>query len=360
MKMNVMKTSDHGKASFDTARIVCMINRFCAYVRFLNGSDQSGISFVDENTFLGHEENYKSSCAAKAQEALEIHRWKENWIGRNQEIRFRAIKAMDRLGNLVDPHQKTRFRNNLNPERKEYRKDAERALYDIFKSKGKEEEAAAFAEAVSVFGGHYDTISGLFFIKNRMEYLPVRTTFFEESFHLLGIDYKLSYQCSWENYCGFIDLVGEIQTIMQDVIPDVVIRLIDAHSFLWIIRQDRFREWNPDEETETVIERATEEYLEKKAAGRGEKRNRLVSSYSRSAEVVRLTKERAKGVCELCRKPAPFLDRKGQPYLETHHVVWLSRGGKDSTENTVALCPNCHTRIHVLDDPGDTEKLKEQ
>ena len=341
--------------SLGTARVVSMIYRFCAFAQYMNVSDHAGISFVDESTFLGHEENYKSQCAGKAQDALEIPRWKENWIGSNQEIRFRAIKAMNRLGNLVDLHQKTRFRNNLDPERKEYRKDAERVLYDLFKSRVADKDA--FEEAVNVFGGHYDTVAGLFFIKDRTKYLPVRPTFFEESFDLLGIDYKMSFQCSWENYTGFIRIVKKIRDIMQDVIPGVSIRPIDAHSFLWIIRQERFRNWNPVAEAASAIERETEEYLERKAEGRGVRTSRLVPQYSRSAEVVRLTKERAKGLCELCGEPAPFRDRKGQPYLETHHVIWLSRGGKDSTENTVALCPNCHTRIHVLDDPGDTEKL---
>ena len=42
-----------------------------------------------------------------------------------------------------------------------------------------------------------------------------------------------------------------------------------------------------------------------------------------------------------------------------HHIVWLSNGGEDSTDNTVALCPNCHRKMHILDDPADVEKLKE-
>ena len=55
-----------------------------------------------------------------------------------------------------------------------------------------------------------------------------------------------------------------------DALEGVDIRLIDAHSFLWIINEDRpkdFRNWNPDEETEAVIERETEDYQEKKAEG---------------------------------------------------------------------------------------------
>ena len=74
--------------------------------------------------------------------------------------------------------------------------------------------------------------------------------------------------------------------------------------------------------------------------------------------MVRETKKRAHGICQYCKQPAPFTDTKGNPYLEVHHLVWLSRGGDDSTANTVALCPNCHKRMHILDDPKDIETLQ--
>lgn len=54
---------------------------------------------------------------------------------------------------------------------------------------------------------------------------------------------------------------------------------------------------------------------------------------------------------------APFSDKNGQPYLESHHIEWLSNGGEDTIENTVALCPNCHRKIHLLDDPIDKKML---
>jgi len=46
-------------------------------------------------------------------------------------------------------------------------------------------------------------------------------------------------------------------------------------------------------------------------------------------------------------KPAPFLRKKDQsPYLEVHHMIQLADGGEDTTENAVALCPNCHRQLH--------------
>lgn len=43
-------------------------------------------------------------------------------------------------------------------------------------------------------------------------------------------------------------------------------------------------------------------------------------------------------------------NKKGEPYLETHNIVWLSQCGEDSVENTVGLCPNCQRKMHALGD----------
>ena len=68
-------------------------------------------------------------------------------------------------------------------------------------------------------------------------------------------------------------------------------------------------------------------------------------------------KKKANGRCQLCGMPAPFSDKNGEPYLESHHVKWLSKGGEDSIDNVVALCPNCHRKMHVVNDVDDLEKL---
>ncbi len=143
---------------------------------------------------------------------------------------------------------------------------------------------------------------------------------------------------------------------MQENLPGVDIRLIDAHSFLWVINEESFRQWEANVE-EAEIEISAENYLTAKAAEVAEREKRITSYFARSTEVVRETKKRANGICQLCGKPAPFMDKHGTPYLETHHIVWLSRGGEDSTSNTVALCPNCHTKMHIVDDKADVKVL---
>ena len=107
--------------------------------------------------------------------------------------------------------------------------------------------------------------------------------------------------------------------------------------------------------------RLTDEELAKRAKGarpRSGTRNVTTPQHIRSPYVSEHAKRRAGGVCQLCEEPAPFKNAKGEPYLETHHIVWMSRGGTDTPENTVALCPNCHRRMHVVDSKTDIRKLQ--
>jgi 5-methylcytosine-specific restriction enzyme A len=84
-------------------------------------------------------------------------------------------------------------------------------------------------------------------------------------------------------------------------------------------------------------------------------------SYNRSMSIVSLAKRLANGVCQLCDQTAPFYDKaKKEPYLETHHIIHLAKGGMDTMNNTIALCPNCHKKMHVLDDPKDVIFLQKR
>lgn len=68
--------------------------------------------------------------------------------------------------------------------------------------------------------------------------------------------------------------------------------------------------------------------------------------YSRSQAIVKYVKSRAGGICEGCGEPAPFISNTGRPYLHAHHIHELSSGGSDTPDTVVALCPNCHYRVH--------------
>ncbi|WP_258177740.1 HNH endonuclease [Photobacterium phosphoreum] len=74
---------------------------------------------------------------------------------------------------------------------------------------------------------------------------------------------------------------------------------------------------------------------------------RYIEDYARNPNVVAEALYKAKGICEACHQPAPFIKKSnGEPYLEVHHIKPLSQGGEDSLENVQAICPNCHREMH--------------
>ena len=73
---------------------------------------------------------------------------------------------------------------------------------------------------------------------------------------------------------------------------------------------------------------------------------RVAIVHYRSEAVKRYVLLRANGKCEGCENNAPFNNKKNQPYLEPHHTTRRADGGPDSPEHVVALCPNCHRRVH--------------
>lgn len=109
-----------------------------------------------------------------------------------------------------------------------------------------------------------------------------------------------------------------------------------------------------------LLLKASDEDVFVKASGaeKSPSRYRIKSiGFNRDLYVSEYAKRSAKGICQLCELPAPFKDKYGNPYLESHHVVWLAKGGEDSIENIIALCPNCHVKMHIVNNAEDVKKL---
>lgn len=79
----------------------------------------------------------------------------------------------------------------------------------------------------------------------------------------------------------------------------------------------------------------------------------MVHRFVRNPYVVAWVLKQSDGNCEACGETAPFLADDGLPFLEVHHVRPLSEGGPDNVDNAVALCPNCHRRLHHSVDRND-------
>lgn len=180
--------------------------------------------------------------------------------------------------------------------------------------------------------------------------------------HLFEVDQPLKYV-----YQGRVQLAGEPYLESQ---PDVdgidrkvvvfPLKLMGADRPVSMLISDFLAS---EKIRERKAQRLTrEELLRKASRTRVTPGERTVKSvqYERDPYVSQLTKLRADGRCDLCENPAPFRDKNSNPYLETHHIEWLSKGGKDTLDNTVALCPNCHRKMHTLDSEEDRRRLRQK
>jgi predicted HNH restriction endonuclease len=69
----------------------------------------------------------------------------------------------------------------------------------------------------------------------------------------------------------------------------------------------------------------------------------------RNPTVANLLKEMHPLHCQLCK--GEFFKKKGgkSRYSEVHHLITLSSGGSQATDNCLVLCANCHRKMHIGD-----------
>jgi hypothetical protein len=84
---------------------------------------------------------------------------------------------------------------------------------------------------------------------------------------------------------------------------------------------------------------------------------RSIKYRNRSTIIHRYVLRRAGGECEGCRHGAPFAKEDGSPYLEPHHTLRVADDGPDHPATVIALCPNCHRRVHYSSDRMEYNKV---
>ncbi|MGN7178154.1 HNH endonuclease [Cytobacillus sp. SAFR-174] len=108
------------------------------------------------------------------------------------------------------------------------------------------------------------------------------------------------------------------------------------------------------------LKQLKQDLLEQQSKAKVNRGGIQTSIYNRNVFIKEFARKVANGICQLCENKAPFLDKHGQPFLEVHHIHYLSKGGNDSIDNVIALCPNCHRKIHQLELEEDAKKVKEK
>jgi hypothetical protein len=118
---------------------------------------------------------------------------------------------------------------------------------------------------------------------------------------------------------------------------------------------DRVALYPEDEFEATLIHGDTARYhvLKEDRAAYGERLEYLFESVDlqRARRHVEQLQELYAGRCQVCLYDPRA--RYGHRLCHAHHIQWLSRGGEDTPENMVLVCPNHHAAIHRDDAPFD-------
>lgn len=117
----------------------------------------------------------------------------------------------------------------------------------------------------------------------------------------------------------------------------------------------------PEERLESALllgdEERVESLIRDEEPGIAEQRREYLyrQAPTRNRQFVVDLQELYQGKCQICLwNPTNIYEH----YLcQGHHFHWLSRGGEDSLENMVLICPNHHSAIHRCDAPLDFKDL---
>ncbi len=206
----------------------------------------SGASFVSFREGLPLKwEGYKETLRDLALRRLGVDAWDRADIGTG--------KFIDKLIEIIEINEsRLDIRNNLvawegrwGPKSRSHaglytakgypnaRLELDLWLIDFFRNEISDEPAfKRFRESAK---GPYDLIAYVYFLKDWTKFMPIRPRTFDRAFALLGIELVTSGHCSWTNYSDYNDALRAVQRSLQEVAGLADARLIDAHSFCWML-----------------------------------------------------------------------------------------------------------------------------
>ena len=190
-------------------------------------------------------EDYKPYLRVRALGILVPHMWTDAEIGSGEILR-RTIDAIEIQGNGMTNNLvlwQNRFGHSRRDHRVlldavtnvELREELERHLFGLYRLDS--DEGSTFDHLSKLIGAKYRLMAYLYFLKNMDRFMPILPTTFDDVFRDLGVDLVTVSNCSWENYQRFNAVLGEVQKALAEMEGLTKVRLIDAHSFCWILKK---------------------------------------------------------------------------------------------------------------------------
>ena len=190
-------------------------------------------------------EGYKLHLRDRALGILVPDTWREAEIG-SGVILQRTIDAIE-IQDIVLTNNLVTWQNCWGPANRDHRvlleadsntelrRELERHLFGLYQ--GDSDEGAIFDHLSGLTGAKYPLLAYLYFLKDTDRFMPIQPTTFDLAFRRLGIDLVTVRNCSWENYQRFNAALGEVQRALAEIGGQTKVRLIDAHSFCWLLER---------------------------------------------------------------------------------------------------------------------------
>ena len=115
------------------------------------------------------------------------------------------------------------------------RRELEGLFYGLYR--GNEDEGGVFERLSQLTGAKYPLLAYLFFLKDMDRFMPIQPTTFDRAFRDLRIDLVTLRDCSWQNYHRYNAALGEIRQALASVDALATVRLVDAHSFCFMLEK---------------------------------------------------------------------------------------------------------------------------
>lgn len=94
----------------------------------------------------------------------------------------------------------------------------------------------AFLEGiVELLGRRYSLVAYMLYVLDDQNFMPIAPQTFDVAFSKLELSLRVSGRCSWENYTDFNATIRQVQVALTEWGGVSGVRLIDAHSFLWMM-----------------------------------------------------------------------------------------------------------------------------
>jgi hypothetical protein len=189
-------------------------------------------------------ESYKPRLHDEALRRLDAATWSETSTGTGTILQHMldAIEIQDARRNLTNNlvfwqnrygHANREHRTLLDAKSNpKLRKELERLLLGLYR--GSAAEGTTFESLSELTGAKYPLLAYIFFLKDMDRFMPIQPTGFDRAFKAMEIDFSTLRQCGWENYRTYNQLLSELCPAIASAANLKTVRLIDAHSFLWI------------------------------------------------------------------------------------------------------------------------------